>query len=281
MSATVAAKRLFRTLNEARQKKSYYQRVREYRAYVPVRYETDDFLITTAQNGHDLFKVLELRHEIFVKDWQGRRAFHGLDVDEHDFIADHLLIVNKSNSEIIGTYRLLSSHFTHRFYSAGEFVMDQFLRTPSVKLELGRACIHPHYRDGRTMDLLWKGLAQYIFLTKTEFLFGCSSLKTTDVATVRSLLQSLHRDAQWSDEFTIRPTWAFEFPGFIGIAPEALSKAQVRELLPPLLRSYLHAGAQVYGWPALDREFACTDFLTILDWKRLNPRFQSRFLVRG
>lgn len=278
---TVAAKRLFRTFQEARQKKSYYQRVREHRGYVPIRYESDDFLVTTAQTGPELFKVLELRHEVFVAEWQGRRAFHGLDVDAYDFMADHLMIIDKRVNETIGTYRLLSSHFTHNFYSSSEFLLTEFLRTPAVKLEMGRACIHPSHRNGNTMDLLWKGLVQYIQKTKTEYLFGCSSVKSTDVRLIQRMLQSFDVDEQWSDEYQIRPTWDYQYPDFLGLAGEALSVAERREFLPPLLRSYLNAGAKVYGWPALDRDFACTDLLTILDWKHLHPRFQSRFVVRS
>lgn len=279
MSATVAAKRLIRTFQEVRQKKSLYQRVREYRGFVPIHYETEDFRVTTAADGPQLLKVLQLRHEVFVQEWQGRKAFHGLDVDSYDFSADHLMIVDKRIDEVVGTYRLLSSHFTLDFYSASEFELDQFLRQPSVKLEMGRACVHTSYRDGNTIDLLWKGLTQYISATKTEFLFGCSSLKSTDAKTISRLYRNLHEGGQWSDEFKIRPTWDYRYPGFLASADKPMTAAERREILPPLLRSYLHAGAQVYGWPALDRDFACTDLLTILDWKRLNPRFQARFIA--
>jgi putative hemolysin len=281
MSATVAAKRLIRTFHEARQKKSLYHRVREYQGFVPIRHETEDFLVTTASSGPELLKVLQLRHEVFIQEWQGRKAYHGLDVDAYDFNADHLMITDKRIDEVVGTYRLLSSHFTHDFYSCSEFDLDRFLRMPAVKLEMGRACTHANYRTGATIDLLWKGLCQYIAQTKTEYLFGCSSLKSTDARTVSRLYRALHEDGQWSDDFQVRATWDYQFPGFLTEAGGPMTAAERREIMPPLLRSYLHAGAQVYGWPALDRDFACTDLLTILDWKQLNQRFQARFMAKG
>ncbi|MBX3021181.1 MAG: GNAT family N-acetyltransferase [Bdellovibrionales bacterium] len=277
MSATVLAKSLFRSFQEARQKKSLLQQVREYRGFVHIHYETDQFIVETARTSHQLLKVLELRHEIFVEEWQGRRAYHGLDVDQYDFMADHLLIIDKSLAEVVGTYRLLSSHFTNRFYSASEFDLTEFLRIPAVKLELGRACVHPTYRNGQAIELLWKGLSRYIAKTKTEYLFGCSSVKSTSADVVGQIIHLMHADGQWSDEFEIRPTEDYHFPGFPRAAGEPMTTAQRKALLPPLLRSYLHAGAQVYGFPALDRDFECTDMLTILDWNRLNPRFKSRF----
>lgn len=275
---TLAARKLFRTFKEARQKRSIYQRVREYRGFFTVRYETDEFLVTTAKDGHDLFKVLELRHEIFLKEWQGRKAFHGLDVDDYDFSADHLLIIDKRVQEVVGTYRLISSRVTRDFYSASEFEIEDFLRMPNTKLEMGRACIRHDYRDGNTIDLLWKGLARYVFATKADVLFGCASLKTEDPALVSRVFKTLRDNEQWSDDYRIRATWDYQFPGFAMSGSDPLTHAEKREVIPPLLRSYLHAGAKVYGWPALDRDFACTDLLTILDWKGLNPKFQSRFL---
>lgn len=276
--APATAKNIFRSFQEARQKKSLYSRIKDFRGFVPIRYETEDFLVTTAQSGADLLKVLELRHEIFVQDWQGRRAYHGLDVDIYDFSADHLMIIDKRSSQVVGTYRLLSSHFTHDFYSASEFDMDDFVRKPSVKLEMGRACVRADYRDGNTIDLLWKGLTRYIFLTKSEFLFGCASIKTTDPEVIGRVYRTLREQSGWSDEYQVRANWDYQLPDFSILTPEGLNAAEKRELIPPLLRSYLVAGAKVYGWPALDREFACVDLLTILDWKQLNPKFQSRYV---
>lgn len=275
--STSSAKNLIRTFQEARQKKSWYAKVRDYRRFVEVNYESEDFLVTTAAAGPDLMKVLQLRHEVFVEEWQGRRTFHGLDVDQYDFDADHLLIVNKNNDEIVGTYRLLSSHFTQEFYSASQYHLGDFLRLPKVKLEMGRACVKPAYRDGQAIDLLWKGLVQYIAKTNTQLLFGCSSIKTVQASSISRLYSTLRDQGSWTDEFSIRATEDYHFEGFNPAGAEPLDVRQKRDLLPPLLRSYLHAGAKVYGEPALDWDFQCTDLFTVLDWSQLNKRFQSRF----
>lgn len=274
---TGAARQLFRSFQEVRKKRSLLQQVRDYRRFVPLHFETDDYRITTAADGNELLKVLQLRHEVFVEEWQGRRTAHGLDVDDYDFVADHLMIFDKRIDEVVGTYRLISSHFTHQFYSSSEFHIDEFLRTPSVKLELGRACIHSNYRDGNSIDLLWKGLSRYIALTKTEFLFGCSSVKTESPALVSRLFRTLQDQGSWMDAYSIRPTFDYVLDGFNNSPSQPLSANEKRETIPPLLRSYLHAGAMVYGHPALDVDFACVDLLTILDWKNLNKRFRSRF----
>lgn len=275
---TLSARSLIRAFKEVRQTKSIYQRVRDYRGFFSIKYESDDFVVRNAQDGNDLFKVLELRHEVFLKEWQGRKAFHGLDVDEYDFAADHLLIIDKKINEVVGTYRLISSRWAQNFYSASEFELEDFLRLPGVKLEMGRACIRHDYRNGNTIDLLWKGLARYCFANNADYLFGCASLKTEDPALVSRVFKTLRENEQWSDDYRIRPTWDYQYPNFSMNGSDPLTPNEKREYIPPLLRSYLHAGAKVYGWPAWDRDFACTDLLTILDWKHLNPKFQSRFL---
>jgi putative hemolysin len=278
MKAALAAKRWLKTLQEVREKSSVYQRIKAYKNFVSISCESDGFIIKTAENSQELLKILQLRHEIFIYEWQGRKAFHGLDVDEFDFQADHLMIIDKDSSEVVGTYRLLLSNFTDSFYSQNEFKLEEFLRWPSVKLEMGRACVHPDYRDGSTIDFLWRGLSRYIVESRTRFLFGCSSVKSIDPHKISQLFKHFQDKGSWTDDFNVRPTVDFEFPGFDMESAQAMPLAESREWVPPLLRSYLHAGAKVYGWPAYDREFSCVDVLTILDLSKLNKKFQARYL---
>ena len=47
--------------------------------------------------------------------------------------------------------------------------------------------------------------------------------------------------------------------------------------IPPLLLSYLRAGSKVYGKPALDKDFGCIDFMTILNLKDLTRFYKKRY----
>lgn len=277
-----AAKNIFRVFREVRNKRSYYQRVREFSGYVPIEFQVGDFIVKTAKDHYDLFGVLQLRHQVFIEEWQGRKTVHRLDVDDYDFTADHLMIVENKTGEIIGTYRLRSSHFTLDFYCADEFQMDPFLRTPAAKLEMGRACIAAAHRRGPILDLLWRGLAAYATATASRYLFGCSSLRDLTARDYVALVEAMRRDGEWVDNFQIRatPKYHWREADFITNV-EPLGAKDKRNLMPPLLRSYLSAGAKVYGQPAIDREFSCIDVLTILDWENLNPKFRSWYVVSG
>ncbi len=243
-----------------------------------VQFEGDGFLVKTAETQSEFINVLKLRHEIFIREWQGREKESGLDLEPFDYSGDHLLIIRKVDQMLVGTYRLLCSNFVESFYSQDEFQMDQFLKSEGIKLELGRACIHHEFRNGITIDLLWKGLARYISASKADYLFGCSSVKTVDHVVFEALYFELSKKHQWLHEFDICSTSKYKFETFkFNNKSESADGKKLRELLPPLLRSYLQAGAAVYGEPAHDKVFSCVDLLTILDLKKLNRRFRERF----
>ena len=53
---------------------------------------------------------------------------------------------------------------------------------------------------------------------------------------------------------------------------------RVRDLLPALMVSYIRAGAKVALEPALDKDFQCIDFLTVLDVEELSPQHRKKFV---
>ena len=131
------------------------------------------------------------------------------------------------------------------------------------------------------MDLLWQGLSRYIRETKTRFLFGCSSIDSTDPKVVFSIVKSLDKKGALNRELNIEPTPNYSFENPEQSFEQAEVDPKVLRSLPPLLRSYLHAGSQVYGFPALDKDFACADLFTILDLTKLNKKFAERYNPLG
>lgn len=277
MTAVLQARRLIQTFREARKSQSILSRIRQYRNYLSIAIETDEFIVRTVEHHADLLRVLQLRHEIFIEEWQGRRESHGLDVDSFDDKADHLVIIEKRTGQMIGTYRLLCSRFVDEFYSSTEFDLQVLTRAPYVLLELGRACIRSSHRNGTTIDLLWKGLARYANIAHATHLFGCSSVKSTDPQFMSNLFAEFAANDQWSDDYHVRPLEHHMLPGYALEKGQPLSPVERRAAVPPLLRSYLHAGAKVHGAPAYDREFQCCDLLTILDLSQIEGKFKARY----
>lgn len=244
---------------------------------VPLLIDTDDFIVKTAENKDEILKAQKLRHDIFLEEWQGKTHESGLDFDDYDVIADHLMIIDKKTQEIVGTYRLIHSQFSTKFYSQTEFVLDDFIKIEGSKLEMGRACTHKEYRNGRSMDLLWQGLALYIAKTNTRYLFGCSSVTTNNYSLMFSMAKSIYNDERLKFDYGIRPVPDFTCANEQDLFDKALPLEGYTRQLPALLRSYLQAGSFVYGMPAFDRDFDCFDLFTILDLTVLNKKFKSRY----
>ena len=198
----------------------------------------------------------------------------GLDFDKFDLKADHILLLDKRSGKVIGTYRILSSDLVKHFYSEQEFQFEEFLQLPGLKLELGRACIHPDYRKSVAIHLVWKGLGRYAKLTNADYMFGCSSVKSQSKILLLDTLEQLG-DSYSSQKFNVRPRFKYRF----FLEKNKLNLVEnCKDLIPPLLSSYLKAGAIALGEPAYDRDFKCFDVFTCLNLKKLPLKYIKRYM---
>lgn len=243
----------------------------KFRQKIALNESTENFLLKTAENPFELRQALKLRHEVFYKELQNKETADHLDVDDLDLVCDHLLIIDKQSGRVVGTYRLISSLFSSRFYSEGEFEIQEILRQPGNKLELGRACIHQDFRNGAIINLLWKGICQYVKQTDAKYIFGCASVQTTDTAVAGRLFAQLRAQGLSPSEYNVRPTEAYraDIP--------ALASLDTGDELPALVKSYILAGAKFYGEPALDQDFECFDFFMMLKTEEMSRLFRRRY----
>ncbi len=262
-------------------------RLKDFRAHIPISLEKRNYIVKTADNNEELRAALKLRHEVFLEELLKRKTKSGIDIDCFDKQCDHLLIIDKRNDTIIGTYRLQSSLHTKRWYTATEFHMKHILKgLPGNKLELGRACVHKDYRNGVTIALLWEGIHAYVQASQTNYLFGCSSIKTMDKEEIKGIYHYLKEQGHLTEEMKVRPKGKFRVPGMAGHLRKLKKKPYVSvaddssihgQSIPPLLKSYLKVGAKVCGVPALDRDFRCIDFLTLLKVQDISEAYNRKF----
>lgn len=257
--------------------------LRDFTPHIQISIEAGRYQIRTARNGEDLEQVLLFRYEVFHREGLGARAKQGIDLDRFDLNADHLMIVDRHSGQLIGTYRLLCSKWVTEFYSESEFSMSSIRGLEGTKVELGRACVHKDFRDGTTIQLLWRGIAAYIAETGADYVFGCASVKTECGDLAASIFGYLVRDYRFEDGWAM-PLPSYRMEGFrAGIRPTSEEDlVSIRSQLPPLLKSYLNAGAKLASEPALDRDFECIDLLMVLDVSKLSKLVERRFFgVRG
>jgi putative hemolysin len=265
-------KRLF--LPEFNTSERILKRFQYFKKKVPLYIETPKYILKTTDNPIELLQIFKLRHKSFFPHIKSKKYFKHYDVDKYDLDADHIIIQDKVSGVICGTYRLISSTFDVPFYSSSEFDLSEFLKTTDIKLELGRACVHENYRNGSIIALLWKGIAEYTKAVNARYIFGCSSVKT--ICPMKSFDAVKYLSESTSNEYLIQPHKQFHTP-LVSSANNPEEIQAIKKLLPPLLRTYLSAGAEVHGLPSLDKEFECIDFLTILDRRTIKKSFAAKY----
>ena len=141
--------------------------------------------ITLAKSAFEVREAQRLRYRIFAEECgvQLPTRSLGIDEDEFDSYCDHLIVRDTARDEVVGTYRILTSWKAKeagRFYSETEFDLTKLKPLVPHIVEVGRSCIHPDYRQGSVITLLWAGLAQYMMSGGYEYLMGCASISLAD-----------------------------------------------------------------------------------------------------
>lgn len=236
------------------------------------------YVVRFARNAAEVDAALKLRFEVFNLECEEGLAssfLTGRDRDEFDATCQHLIAIDRSNENVVGTYRLRTMEMAHHaggFYSAAEFALDHIpFHVLNNAVELGRACIAQSHRNRKVLFLLWRALARYVTVAQKRFLFGCCSLTSQDADEGHALHRHLAAGGH------LHPS--FEIPVQAGYACAASDgdRAQSPVKVPKLFDAYLSIGAKVCSPPALDRRFKTIDFLVLFDVCAMNPRRRALF----
>ncbi len=208
------------------------------------------------------------------------------DRDRHDEVASHLIVVDDSAVDlacgIVATYRLIdapAAAIAGGFYSASEFDIAPLLGSGRV-LELGRSCVHPRYRSGAVLQLLWRGIAEFVHPRGIDLLFGCASLPGTDPDAIADQLSLLGHN--YLTPAASRPV---ALPGrFVDLRRKAEGTFDPRQAfmsLPPLLKGYLRLGGTVGDGAVIDEQFNTIDVALVVSTERITSRYLRHYLRNG
>ena len=126
------------------------------------------------------------------------------------------------------------------------------------------------------MQLLWRGVMVYVARFSIDTMFGCASLPGTDPDALALPLSYLHHFHSMSGEERVRARP--ELRVVMGrISKEQLDIREARRMLPPLIKGYLRAGAQIGEGAVVDRQFGTTDVFIYLPVTRIDKRYRHRF----
>jgi putative hemolysin len=231
------------------------------------------FTVALARHGDEVAEAQRLRWRVFA----GEQGAHlpspiaGLDIDPYDSLCEHLLVRERANGAVVGTYRLLPGTATRRngFYSEQEFDLAPLRLDRDRTLEIGRSCVAQDYRDGAVIAMLWAGLAAFIENGRYDSLIGCASIGAEDgghrAASIYAGLDASHVSPPHRRVVPHHPL------------PLAQLDARRDAVPPPLVKGYLRSGAIVCGAPAYDAAFGTADLLMLLDVPLLSARYARHF----
>lgn len=250
--------------------------------------EVGRYRLRLAQGIDDREAAFRLRFKVFnIEMGEGlERSYEtGLDTDHFDTFCEHLLVEDKKDGSVVGTYRMQSgttAAMNLGYYSEQEFAFGPYEPLRRDILELGRASIDREHRTPEVLTLLWRGIAQYANDMGLRYLIGCSSLNSKDPAEGWQMYRELDR-FRVSPEFETVPTPGYgcpiEQPGANTQQDSNPESSSPTTKVPKLLKTYLTIGARICAPPAWDREFGTIDFLTLLDLKQLSSGARNRFLA--
>lgn len=259
-----------------------------------IRVERGDLILRQASGRDEIEACQRLRYRVFYEELGatpiGDMALRHADGDAFDAICDHLVVIRReattedsirlTDGELIGTYRLLRQQVAEAhqgFYTQAEFdIAPLIARHPDLRfLELGRSCVLKPYRTRPVVELLWKGIWNYVRAHDMHVMLGCASLEGTDPtehALSLGFLATAAAPPEW--RVSAQPARRIAMQPLASSSPE---RKKVLRHLPPLIKGYLRLGCFIGDGAVVDPQFNTIDVLIILPVSVINARYFAHF----
>tara|TARA_B100000029_G_scaffold324513_1_gene316957 strand:+ start:521 stop:1330 length:810 start_codon:yes stop_codon:yes gene_type:complete len=244
--------------------------------------------IRLAQDETEVDAAQELRYRVFYEEMKAKPSKHSnlikRDIDRFDEHFEHLLVLDHGRGEsisdkVVGTYRLNrkeNAEASIGYYTSTEYDISSLINKPYEILELGRSCVDVAYRNGAIMQLLWKGIAAYVFHYDIKLMFGCASLQGTKIDLLSVPLSYLHHNHLAPSN--IRPrALSDRFISMDIISKNNLDIIKARKSVPPLIKGYLRLGGYIGEGAVIDNQFNTVDVCIVLQTDKVTSRYRSHY----
>ncbi|HEY4470476.1 MAG TPA: GNAT family N-acyltransferase [Stellaceae bacterium] len=243
--------------------------------------------VRLAESAADIDAAQALRYRIFYEK-MGARPLPGMeserrDRDQFDQICDHLLVLDHSRGTgldaVVGTYRLIRRDAAARlgaFYSAAEYDIGPLIAYPGEILELGRSCVDAGYRARPVMQLLWSGIAAYVFHYEIALMFGCASLPGIDPDALAVPLSYLYHHHLAPPALRARAL-PERYVEMRRLDAAAIDPMRTLAILPPLIKGYLRLGGFVGDGAVIDEQFNTTDVCIVVKTDLVTEKYTRHY----
>ncbi len=243
--------------------------------------------VRLAETAAELDAAQALRYRVFYDEMgarpSGEAESRRRDIDAFDDYCDHLLVIDHARGDdaagVVGTYRLLRRSVAAGrvgFYSAAEFDLAAIEAQEGELMELGRSCVDPSARNRPTMQLLWRGIAAYVFQHDIALMFGCASLHGTDPDALAVPLSYLghHHLAPAALCPRALPDRYVEMRR---LARDDVAPAKALADVPPLIKGYLRLGGFVGDGAVIDHQFNTTDVCIVVRTDLVTDKYYGHY----
>ena len=243
--------------------------------------------VRLARSAAEIDAAQRLRYQVFFEEW-GALADplaqeQKRDVDEHDAIMDHLIVIDHARTpeqgQVVGNYRLLRCDRLppgHRFYSSSEFELAPLLHSGQNLLELGRSCVLREYRSIPVLQMLWSAITAYVAEHDISLLFGCASLRGTDPGPLAEQLAYLHHYHLAPADLRPQATGPTRLD-MNTMAREDVDPVRAMAMLEPIIKGYLRLGASIGEGAYVDHQFNSVDVCIVMPTARLTRKYRRHF----
>ena len=243
--------------------------------------------VRLAESTADIDAAQALRYRIFYEK-MGARPLPGTeqdrrDRDQFDAICDHLLVLDHSRGTgleaVVGTYRLIRRDAAAQlgaFYSAGEYDIAPLIAYPGEILELGRSCVDAGYRARPVMQLLWSGIAAYVFHYDIALMFGCASLPGIDPDALAVPLSYLYHHHLAPPALRARAL-PERYVDMRRLEVSEIDPMRTLAALPPLIKGYLRLGGFVGDGAVIDEQFNTTDVCIVVKTDLVTEKYSRHY----
>ena len=243
--------------------------------------------VRIAESAAEIDAALALRYRVFYDEMganpDAATLASGRDRDAFDAVADHLLVIDHDLGDgpaaVVGTYRLIrraAAAAVGHFYSAAEYDIAPLLSLPGEILELGRSCVDANHRTRGTLQLLWRGIANYVSVYRIDVMFGCASLHGTDLEALAPVLTYLHTN-HLAPPALCPQALPDRFVPMNRLDPDVLDLRAVVQTLPPLIKGYLRLGGFVGDGAVVDRQFNTTDVCIVVKTDLITKKYAKHY----